>query len=235
MDLKRFFLVSFHLLVGVTIVVLIDPCDDSFLSSYGRGSLSSEYIHTTAATCDMFWPNETWNFRYIFIGLNTTQSCPAMNHCSNLYSLWMMGTLPVSNDIVPKLFCETEATGCCKSNVTISIRKCSLLRVYFHRNSTGCDKAFCFAERPGVDHAPMRNSSVATVSPINIGNETNTSDQTSSDYIPDWSICLIVMLIAVIIYLILVVFLRQRINRKRHVVDDKAEKIIQARKNRIAK
>uniref|UniRef100_A0A8W8KKM8 Uncharacterized protein n=1 Tax=Magallana gigas TaxID=29159 RepID=A0A8W8KKM8_MAGGI len=93
MDLKRFFLVSFHLLVGVTIVVL--------------------------------------------------------------------RTLPVSNDIVPKLFCETEATGCCKNvnNTTIKVRECSLLRVYFHRNSTGCDKAFCF-ERPDVDHAPMRNSSV---------------------------------------------------------------------------
>ncbi|XP_052675009.1 uncharacterized protein LOC128156763 [Crassostrea angulata] len=238
MDLKRFFLVSFHLLVGVTIVVLIDPCDDSFLSSYGRGSLSSEYIHTTAATCDMFWPNKTWNFRNTFVGLNTTQSCPAMKHCSNLYSLWMMGTLPVSNDIVPKLFCETEATGCCKNvnNTTIKVRKCSLLRVYFHRNSTGCDKAFCF-ERPDVDHAPMRNSSVATVSPINIGNETNASGQTSSDHIPDWSICPIAMLIAAIMYLIIlvIVFLKQRVNRKIHVVDDKAEKIIQARKNRIAK
>lgn len=80
----------------------------------------------------------------------------------------------------------------------------------------------------------MRNSSVATVSPINIGNETNASGQTSSDHIPDWSIA---MLIAAIMYLIIlvIVFLRQRINRKIHVVDDKAEKIIQARKNRIAK
>lgn len=44
----------------------------------------------------------------------------------------------------PKQFCEIGATGCCKNNISINVRKCSPLRVYFHRNSTGCDKAFCF-------------------------------------------------------------------------------------------
>uniref|UniRef100_A0A8W8KRJ9 CCHC-type domain-containing protein n=1 Tax=Magallana gigas TaxID=29159 RepID=A0A8W8KRJ9_MAGGI len=175
MDITRFFLVSFHWLVGVPMVILIDPCNDSFLSSNRKGSLLSEYIHTTAATCDMFWPNETWNFRNTFVGLNTTQSCPAMKHCR---------TLPDSNDIVPKLFCETEAIGCCESNVTISIRKCSLLRVYFHRNSTGCDKAFCFVIR-AQDLALFTRFAMSDSESVLLGGDTDKNSSTPAADISD--------------------------------------------------
>lgn len=61
---------------------LDDRCNDTFLLSIGRGSLSSEYTSAAAATCEMYWPNRGWHNNNVFVGLNITQGCPAMNQCS---------------------------------------------------------------------------------------------------------------------------------------------------------
>lgn len=91
MDLVRFFLVSYPWFVGASVVVIpYDRCNDTFLLSIGRGSLSSEYTSAAAATCEMYWPNRGWHNNNVFVGLNITQGCPAMNQCSK-HKNWTYG------------------------------------------------------------------------------------------------------------------------------------------------
>lgn len=69
---------------------LDDRCNDTFLLSIGRGSLSSEYTSAAAATCEIDWPNRGWHNNNVFVGLNITQGCPAMNQCSK-HKNWTHG------------------------------------------------------------------------------------------------------------------------------------------------
>lgn len=69
---------------------LDDRCNDTFLLSIGRGSLSSEYTPAAAATCEMYWPNHGWHNNNVFVVLNITQGCPAMNQCSK-HKNWTYG------------------------------------------------------------------------------------------------------------------------------------------------
>lgn len=150
MDVRIFFMLAFYWVVGDTLVHPIYHCNDNFLSSIGKGSITSEFITTAAASCEIL-QSHSWYNAIIFIGLNNTQMCPAMNHCSNLTPPWMMGTLPLSNAPVSRQICETGATGCCENNTLITVRNCSPFHFYFHRNSTGCDKAYCYVNGPDVN------------------------------------------------------------------------------------
>nr|XP_034302939.1 uncharacterized protein LOC117681646 isoform X3 [Crassostrea gigas] len=95
MDLVRFFLVSYHWLVGVsTNVIPYQLCTSTFLSNIGNGSVSSDYTPTAAVTCEMLWLNNSWYNDNIFVGLNSTKGCPAKNHCSNQTPLWMKENRP---------------------------------------------------------------------------------------------------------------------------------------------
>lgn len=149
MDLLRFFLVSYHCLVGVSKNIPFNPCNATFLLSIGRGSLSSEHISAAAATCEMLWPNHGWHNYNIFVGFNITERCPAMNQCT-YHTNWTNETLPISNSPESKYICETGATGCCENNTIANVRNCIPFRVYFHRTSKGCDEAYCYVNGPDV-------------------------------------------------------------------------------------
>lgn len=69
-----------------------DRCNKTFLSIIAKGSISSEYTSTTAATCEKLWPNNSWYNYNFFVGLTNTQRCPAMNHCNNQIPLWVNGS-----------------------------------------------------------------------------------------------------------------------------------------------
>lgn len=73
-------------------LISVSLCNDNFLSNIGKGSITSEFISTAAASCEILQSHSRYN-AIIFIGLNNTQMCPAMNHCSNLTPLWMMGRI----------------------------------------------------------------------------------------------------------------------------------------------
>lgn len=241
MDLVRFFLVSYHWLVGVsTNVIPYQLCTSTFLSNIGNGSVSSDYTPTAAVTCEMLWLNNSWYNDNIFVGLNSTKGCPAKNHCSNQTPLWMKGTLPVSNSRVSKHICKTNATGCCENITDTDIRNCTPFLVYFHRNSTSCDKAYCYENRPYVTPTPgastsgvvlqintgygtTRSGNTYSVSPINIGIGTNTCGYRSLACIPIWLICLIAIASIICLTLGLILLWRKvNLQRKTHDVDDPA-------------
>lgn len=67
-----------------------DRCNNTFLLSIGRGPLSLEHTPAAAATCEMLWPNHGWHNYNIFVGLNITPGCPAMNQCSK-HTNWTYG------------------------------------------------------------------------------------------------------------------------------------------------
>lgn len=169
MDLMRFFLVSYHWLVGVSVLNTYRTCNDTFLSSIVNGSISSKYIFTAAATC-VFWPNQTKYNHNLFVGVNITQGCPAMNHCSN-QTLWINGTLPISNGTVPIQICESGASGCCKNNTITNVNNCTPYSVYFHNTSKGCNEVYCYVN--GQNVKPTPGQSTIVVLPTNTGNGTS--------------------------------------------------------------
>lgn len=181
MDLVIFFLVSYPWFVGASVVVIpYDRCNNTFLLSIGRGSLSSEYTSAAAATCEMYWLNRGWHNNNVFVGLNITQGCPAMNHCSK-HKNWTYETLPVTNSPEYKHICETGSTGCCEKNSIANVRNCTSFNLYFHRTSKGCDKDYCFVNGPHVMHTPGKSTSgAAVVLPINTRNGTILSGHTTS-------------------------------------------------------
>lgn len=205
-------------------VVLFDPCNETFLSNNGRGSISSGYNPIEAATC-VFWSNNTWHILNIFVGLHAAERCPPLNQCNSSKTLswhWMNGMLPVSKGIEYKKFCEINATGCCENNTMMKISDCLPVSVYFIRNSTGCVEAYCYVNEPDVNHNLGTNMS--SVELVNKRNETNQCANTSSARISIWLICLIALLVASNVFLIFyIVYIRFKVQRKTHVVEGNAK------------
>ncbi|XP_052673719.1 uncharacterized protein LOC128155876 isoform X1 [Crassostrea angulata] len=223
MDLRSFFLVSIQWLVGVTMDVLFDACNETFLSNNGRGSMSSGYIPIEAATC-VFWSSNNWHILNTFVGHHTTLACPTLSQCNSSKTFswrWMNGMLPVSKGIEYKQFCEINATGCCENKTSMKISACLPVSVYFNRNSTGCVEAHCYVNEPDVNNTLGTN-----MSSVNNRNETYRCANTSSAGIPIWTTCLIAILIASNICLTLglvLLWLKVNLQRKTHDVTDPAQ------------
>ena len=72
-------------------------------------------------------------------------SCVPYGHCGTNQTGWFNGRLPrVAEGIKSGIVCFKDGNDCCKTSVSISVRRCNGFYVYnLPRSTNGCFKAYC--------------------------------------------------------------------------------------------
>ncbi|KAL4216824.1 Oncoprotein-induced transcript 3 protein [Mactra antiquata] len=93
-------------------------------------------------------------------------SCPVVGNCSTDFPVWLNGTLPIESDgIVNRTCCIKVLEECCKYHITIQVKNCSNMIVYYLPALSFCDSVYCIDTDLPCKQTTTAHSTTTTTTP----------------------------------------------------------------------
>ncbi|XP_078359023.1 uncharacterized protein LOC144643588 [Oculina patagonica] len=115
------------------------------LSNSTRSRTFDQFLHR----CDSIFSNRDWRggwYRFDgAAGKAMANSCVPYGRCGTNQTGWFDGRLPqVADGEISGRVCFNDGNDCCKTNLTVRVRRCDGFYVYsLPRSANGCFKAYC--------------------------------------------------------------------------------------------